>query len=113
MSAFKLLPIILLATVAISASADGGPVYLKDLIKVGCSSIPDCIKLIVEYMVKIAFPVAVVFIIWSGFLFVSAQGDEKKLTTARSTLTATVIGLAIVIGAWALAVAFKNFFEGL
>ena len=46
--------------------------------------------------------VAVFFIIYSGFLFVTAGGNETKQGEARKALLYAVIGTAILIGAQAL-----------
>lgn len=81
-----------------------------DLWSVNCQSLAACAETLVKYAISLAFPVAVVFIIWSGFLFVTAGGSEEKLNKAKSTLTWTIIGLAVAVGAWTLAVAFRNFF---
>ena len=42
-------------------------------------------------------------IIYSGFLFVAARGNSEKLTKAKDTLLYTIIGAAILLGAWAIA----------
>ena len=99
---------------AVAGNTWAGPIEInyKDFIKLdaSCNTIPGCIKLLLNAVVKLAFPVAGIFILWSGFLFVSAVGDPKKLEKARKTLLWTVIGLFIVIGSWALSVAFQTFF---
>ncbi|MFA6552048.1 MAG: pilin [Candidatus Paceibacterota bacterium] len=46
--------------------------------------------------------VAVFFIIYAGFLFVMAQGNEEGLKKAKNTLLYTVIGVAIILGANAI-----------
>ena len=81
--------------------------------RLDCDTIPACIELLVNAAVKLALPIAVIFIIWSGFLFVWARGSEESVKKARATLTWSIIGLAVTIAAWTLAVAFKNFFTGL
>lgn len=43
--------------------------------------------------------VVVFFIIYSGFKFVTAQGDTNKIKEAREMFYATVIGAAILLGA--------------
>ncbi len=53
--------------------------------------------------IKIGIPVIALAIIYSGFLFVSARGNEAKLKTAKDALMYTCIGAAILLGAWALA----------
>lgn len=47
--------------------------------------------------------VATFFIIYSGFLFVTAQGDSKKIEDAKTTFFYTVIGTLILLGAATIA----------
>ena len=54
---------------------------------------------IIEIILIFALPIVVLFIIYAGFLYVAAQGDETKLTTARSALTWAIVGGVIVLGA--------------
>ncbi|MEX0933984.1 MAG: pilin [Candidatus Paceibacterota bacterium] len=63
---------------------------------------------IIEILVLIGTPIAVVFLIYSGFLFVSARGNEEKITKAKMTFMWTVIGTAILLGASVIA----NVLEG-
>ncbi len=56
----------------------------------------------------IAVPVLALFFIWSGFKFVSAQGDTKKIEGARETFFNTVIGAAVLLGAWVIAEAVQK-----
>ena len=44
-------------------------------------------------------PVIVLMFIWTGFLFVKAQGNAEDLTTAKKSLMFTIIGAALVLGA--------------
>ncbi len=46
--------------------------------------------------------VAVVLILYAGFLWMTAAGNEQKVEKARSILTQAVIGLAIVLAAYAI-----------
>lgn len=63
------------------------------------------IKGILDALVRLLVPVIAIMFVYTGFLFVTAGGSEEKLTTAKQALLGTVIGAAIVLGAWALAVA--------
>ena len=47
--------------------------------------------------------VAIVIILYAGLTWMTAAGNEEKVTKARSTLIAGIIGLAIVLASWALA----------
>lgn len=79
---------------------------LDNPISVG--SFPEFISLLLKIAVQIGFPVAVLFIIYSGFLFVKAQGNEKDLEKAKKALTWTIIGTAILLGASVLSYAIQN-----
>ncbi len=51
----------------------------------------DVIKTLLEIVLVAA-------IVWSGFLFIKAQGNEKELTKAKETLMYTIIGGIMVLG---------------
>jgi len=49
--------------------------------------------------------VALVFffmLLWGGLKWVTSEGDEKKVTSARGQITNALVGLAIVFAAWAI-----------
>ena len=52
---------------------------------------------------NIGFLVAVFFIVYAGFLFVTARGSEEKLKKAKSSFLWAIVGTAILLGAWVLA----------
>ncbi len=51
---------------------------------------------------------AVLFLMYSGFLFVSAQGNEQQLTKAKEVLKWTLIGLFVLISANVFAEIIQN-----
>lgn len=67
------------------------------------NNITDLIQRILEGVIKIGMPIIVLAIIYSGFLFVSAQGNTEKLSEAKRSLLYTLIGAAILLGSWAIA----------
>ncbi len=76
---------------------------------------PNCEFDILEFLqklfanlVKIAIPILVVFMIFSGFLFVEAQGNEEKLANARKNFLYVIIGGALIFGAWTIAMLLKG-----
>ena len=76
-------------------------------------SIPDLIREILNIAVDIGVPVAVLAIVYSGFLFVSSRGDVKKLDEAKNIFFYSVIGVAILLGAYIIALAIQNTVEQL
>ena len=110
---FLLIVVFVLLFVSMTFTVNAEDSY-DQYLHIDCTSISDCVEALVKYVsLKLAAPIAVIFIIYSGFLFVRASGDPAKLQTAKSTLTWTIIGIAVTVAAWTLAVAFKTFFEGL
>jgi len=74
----------------------------------GITSVNGLLQTILEGAIKIGIPVIVLAIIYSGFLFVSAQGNTEKLGTAKKSLIYTLIGAAILLGSWAIAQLITN-----
>jgi hypothetical protein len=69
----------------------------------GINSLPELIVAILRVVIAIGFPVLVLMIIYTGFLFITAQGNEKKLGEAKTSFTWTIIGGAVLLGALAIA----------
>lgn len=60
------------------------------------------LQLIAGGLLYLAAPTAVLFIAVSGLRYVTSHGDENAMEGAKKTLTWAVIGLVVVIGAWAI-----------
>ena len=54
---------------------------------------------IIEVLLIFALPIIVLFIMYAGFLYVTARGDEGKIKTAHAALTWSIVGGVIVLGA--------------
>ena len=66
-------------------------------------TIPGLIADILDVVITIGFFISVFFIIYAGFLFVTAQGNDEKLSKAKTTFLWTIVGVAILLGAKVLA----------
>lgn len=66
------------------------------------------IQKILKLAVDIGTPVAVLFIIYAGFLFVSAQGSEDKITKAKSAFMWAIVGAGIILLAQVIATALEG-----
>lgn len=76
-------------------------------------TIPEFIEKLLGIILKIGVPIVALFIIYSGFLFVLARGNSNKLKEAKDTFLYTVLGAAILLGAWVLAQAIKGTVDAL
>lgn len=63
------------------------------------NNIYQLVAAILDFVVKVGAVVVVFFIIYSGFLFVVAQGNDEKISKAKSTFMWTIIGALILLGA--------------
>ncbi len=64
------------------------------------------ISVIVSNVIKILLSflgiIFVVLIIYAGFLWMTAAGDENKISKAKTLIAGAIIGLAIVLAAYAI-----------
>ena len=66
------------------------------------------INSIVTALLNFGAVVAVVAMIYSGFLFVKARGNPEELETAKKTFLYTVIGIAVLLGARVISQIIEN-----
>lgn len=61
--------------------------------------IPDFLYAVLRIFVIIAVPIVIFFIIYAGFLYVTARGNAEQLKTAHTALLYAIVGGLIVVGA--------------
>lgn len=69
----------------------------------GPQNIPAFIEVIINGVLVVGIPILVLAIIYAGFLYVKAQGNPGELEIAHRTLLYTVIGGALLLGAFVIA----------
>lgn len=82
-------------------------------LKDGLNTFSGFVEALLGAVVYIAFPIAVLFMVYSGFLFLFAQGNKDELATAKRNFLWTVIGVTLLLGAFALATLIKGTIEPL
>lgn len=80
---------------------------------ISANDFTELIASLLDFVTQVGTALAVFMVIYSGFLFVQAQGDPAKIKTAKSTFLWTVIGGVILIGAKTLAEVIRNTATGL
>ncbi len=68
-------------------------------------TIEDFLIAVLNAVVLILFPIIVLMLVYCGFAFIAARGNETKIKEARRIFFWTLIGGLIVLGAKALALA--------
>jgi hypothetical protein len=75
----------------------------------GITNLSDLLlKITNDIILPIGAVVVVVMVIYAGFLFVTAQGNETKITNAKRAVTYAVIGAVILLGSWVIANVIKE-----
>lgn len=101
-TAVKLLFFIILTSyfiIPIAVSAQDAVIHNP----VEVDSINEYVEMAVGSLLKILGPIVVLFMVLSGVMFALARGNPEKLAEAKRMLLYTMIGAAIVFGAWLLA----------
>lgn len=71
-------------------------------------TIQELIYVALKFVVELLAVAGVVYIIYTGFLFVKAQGNPKELEVAKKSFFNAIIGMAIILGSWAIAEVIVN-----
>ncbi len=86
-------------------STGGGGSLVNPLSNI--NSLPDLLTAILKGVVEIGAIFLTLMIVYVGFLFVAARGNEEKIRSARDALLWTVIGGLILLGAEAISLVIQ------
>jgi len=101
--------ITVIPNVSRAQTSGGNPIRLNNPLKSNITSLPQFITVLLEdVVVPMGAVIVVLAIIYSGFLFVTAQGNQEKLSRAKKTFLFTVVGAAVLLGASVLAQVVTN-----
>ncbi|MBP6908359.1 MAG: hypothetical protein KBB75_00875 [Candidatus Pacebacteria bacterium] len=70
--------------------------------------IPTFIQALLKIVILVGIPIVTLAIIYSGFMFVQAQGNVEKLGTAKKNFVYTLIGAALLLGAFVISRAIQG-----
>ena len=73
----------------------------------------DLVAKILDIVLVVGVPIVAFFLIYSGFLFVIARGNQEGLETAKRNFLYTIIGAVLLLGAWVLANAISGTVDAL
>lgn len=98
---FLVLPLVAFGAIGTGPSSGIESFEVKNPLAV--KSFCGLIKALLETAIVIGVPIAVLFLVYAGFKFVTAQGKPTSLEVARRNLLYTIIGIGIFLGAWLIA----------
>lgn len=76
---------------------------IKNPLKSDYDTFPKFVAMVTKTAVNILIPFIVLAFVYSGFLFIKAQGNPETLKEAKSALWWSVVGAFILLGAYAFA----------
>ncbi len=104
MMTIKVIATHIIATVVILLMAtDVAFAQLRNPLNDNFSSIPQFVSGALKVMVMVALPIITLFMVYSGFLFVFAQGNQEQLAKAKTNFVYVIIGSILILGAWVFA----------
>jgi hypothetical protein len=103
---YSFLLLLLLPIITLAQSPSGTTVTLTNYLNV--STIEELLEAILTILITLATPIIVFFIIYGGYLYVTARGNPEQIKTATTALTYAIIGGVIIIGAVAIGAIIGN-----
>lgn len=100
--------IIQAAALAMPATAFAAGNVVPDILK--GFAVPEIIRGIVRFILIAAFVIAFIMLLVGGIRWILAGGDEKAVASARGMITGALIGLVIVVAAFAIIKLVETFF---
>jgi hypothetical protein len=85
---------VLLITLPAIVFAQGNPVIIGDP---SGQTVDEILNSLVNWLLVIAAPIAIIMTIWAGYLFMTGGDNEERIKKARSTLMYVVIGIVVLI----------------
>jgi len=74
----------------------------KEIVPEATGGLPYIIQTVISAFLGLLGIIFLVLIIYAGFNWMTAQGDEEKVTKAKDTLTRAIIGLIIITAAYSI-----------
>ena len=101
------LPLLLLPAAAFAQLSEAQ----TDLTTVGGSigadatsnTLPELIGNVIQVLLSVLGIIFVVLVVYAGFLYLTSMGDPDKVKKAKNLLTQSIIGLVIIVAAYAVA----------
>jgi hypothetical protein len=106
----KLAGIVALQVVSLAVPA---AVFAQNIVPTelqGNTDIIQIVRAVIRFILLIAFVLAFIFLLIGGLRWITAGGDEKSVAGARGMITAALIGLVIVLLAFAIIKLVETFF---
>jgi len=96
-----LLVVLLAAPAVVAAQVDVDAMY-GTTFGLGTADLEATVINIIQWILGFLGLIAVIIILYGGFVWMTAAGNEEKVSKAKKVIGAAVVGLIIVLLAWAI-----------
>jgi len=111
-SVLSVLTISMLIVIPLSNAADPAPWNPQTMPAAGSPDIWLILAKILQYFFNFVLVMAMVFIIYAGYMYMTAAGDETKIKKALNAFVYALIGAGIALSAKGLIFLITTFFSG-
>lgn len=73
---------------------------------------PALLNAVLGWILALASPVAVIMMIWSAAMFMTAAGNETRIKKAKETLWWTLVAIFILMISYGISTTIANFLSG-
>jgi hypothetical protein len=67
------------------------------------NSIPNFIAGALKVLVMVALPIISLYIVYSGYIYLAAQGNPGEISKAHKNFMYVLVGSLLILGAWTIA----------
>lgn len=78
---------------------------------IAVETIEGLLRALIGIVIVFATPIIIFFIVYAGFLYVTARGNEQTITQANRALFYAIIGGLLILGAYVLIEIVSNLIE--
>jgi hypothetical protein len=75
------------------------------------STVPGVVGIALQFAISLLGTIMFAYMVYAGYLWMTAQGDEGKISSAKNIMTNTVIGFIVVVSAYAITVVVQSRFR--
>lgn len=98
LAAAVLMPLVATAATPYSIESIGSAIGLRD------TDLKRTVINIIQWVLGILAILAVALVIYGGFLWMTSAGNEERVDKGKKVISAALIGLVVVILAWAIVI---------
>lgn len=84
-----------------TVGSGGSAAPYKD-ISPGTNDLASIVGIVIQAFLGLLGVIFLIYMLYAGYSWMTAQGDEEKVTKAKDTISRAVVGLIVIIAAYAI-----------